>query len=456
MTECILVDFDVTIQGDSAPYTVTARYGDAVANGEFDEAITDPWWQIAHAALDRSMRIPDVAAIRNAGSRLFRSLFREDVRDLWVAARAVAEQEREPSGRAGLRLRLDLQPPAVAALPWESLYDPRRNQAFAASELVTVVRVATLYSHVRPARRLSVTLPLGVVIAAPDDPYEIIDAPAEIAKIQEVVDSDLVETIPYTGQFSITQLRHFLSETKPAVLHFVGHGEPDGLLMWRRGSATVVSGASLGNLVGRVRSIKLAVLNACLAGQPDGRQPFGSVAMQMLQVGLPAVIAMQYAIRDDAAIDFAAYLYDSLVRGDCPGRIDLAMTAARADLYLSNPGDFSFGTPVLWLNERHGRVFSTDAAPEDTPGASATRLDLRAERRWLDQISRSGTADHLSKEFQFLAAKWRGLLAVLSDRLARLSALTPETAAYAAALTDYRRHKAAALRMQRHIANAAA
>ena len=272
MTECILADFDVTIQGNSAPYTVIARYGDAVANGEFDEAITDPWWQTAHDALDRSMRIPDETAIRNAGSRLFRGLFREDVRDLWVAARADAEQERVE----GLRLRLDLQAAPVAALPWESLYDPRRNQAFAASELVTVVRVATLYSHVRPARRLRVSLPLRVVIAAPDDPYGIIDAPAEIAKIQEVVDSNLIETIPFTGQFSVTKLRRFLSETKPAVLHYIGHGEPNGLLMWRHGREHVVNGTSLSNLVSRVRSIKLAVLNACLAGQPDGREPFGT------------------------------------------------------------------------------------------------------------------------------------------------------------------------------------
>lgn len=455
MTACTLVDFDVTIQGEQPPYKVSATYGDSVATGEFGEAITDPWWQHARQALDRSTVTADAAAIRSAGSRLFRGLFQGDVRDLWVAARADAEHDRI----AGLRLRLDLRPAAVAALPWESLYDPRRNQVFAAGEWVTVVRVATLYSHVPPARRLGVTLPLRVVIAAPDDPYGKIDAPAEIAKIQQAVagmGSRLIETIPFTGRFSITQLRSFLSAAKPAVLHYIGHGQPDGLLMWRNNRETIVSGASLAGLVDRVRSVKLAVLNACLAGQPDGRQPFGGVAMQMLQTGLPAVIAMQFAIRDDAAIDFAGFLYDSLLRGDCPGRIDLAVTSARGDLYLTNPGDFSFGTPVLWLNERQGRVFSLDAQQDGGAGGDTPGLNLAAERRWLHQFGQSTAQVRLPREFQFLDAKQRGLEQALTDRLAQLAApAVAETAAYSGALADYRRYKAAALRVQRLITHAA-
>ena len=89
-----------------------------------------------------------------------------------------------------------------------------------------------------------------------------------------------------------------------------------------------------------------------------------------------------------------------------------------------------------------------------TRGARATRLDLRAERRWLDQISRSAAADRLSENFAFLTAKWGSLLEVLNERLARLAELTPNTTAYATTLTDYRRHKATALRTQRQIADA--
>jgi hypothetical protein len=456
MTACTLVDFDVSIHGEQPPYHVTATYGDSTATGQFAEAITDPWWQKARQALDRSTRIADADAIRAAGSRLFRGLFHGDVRDLWVASRADAEHERI----SGLRLRLDVQPPAVNALPWESLYDARRSQVFAASDLVTVVRVASLYADVRPARRLAVSLPLRVVIAAPEDPFGQIDAAAEIAKVQQAVADvgpGLIETIPYTGRFSITQLRSFLSRTKPAVFHFVGHGEPDGLVLWRNDRAAIAGGASLASLVDRVRSIKLAVLNACLAGQPDGRRPFGSVAMQMLQTGLPAVIAMQFAIRDDAAIDFAGFLYDSLLRGDCPGRIDLAVTAARGDLYLTNPGDFSFGTPVLWLNERQGRVFELDAPPtgEAAPARAAPGLDVRAERRWLTQFGQSTAARQLAPEFQFLAAKQTSLADTLRGHLAQLAAPESAATAYGDTLADYRRYKAAALRVQRLIKTAA-
>ena len=37
-----------------------------------------------------------------------------------------------------------LHPPAVAALPWETLHDPRRNQSFAADTSISLVRTQNL------------------------------------------------------------------------------------------------------------------------------------------------------------------------------------------------------------------------------------------------------------------------------------------------------------------------
>jgi L-amino acid N-acyltransferase YncA len=114
MTECKLVNFDVTIQGEQPPFYVLAAYQGHTATGAFDQTITQESWQIAQRALERSAYLPDAAGIMAAGSRLYHALMRGPVRDLWISARADLEHERV----SGLRLRLALYPPAVAGLPW--------------------------------------------------------------------------------------------------------------------------------------------------------------------------------------------------------------------------------------------------------------------------------------------------------------------------------------------------
>ncbi len=55
--------------------------------------------------------------------------------------------------------------------------------------------------------------------------------------------------------------------------------------------------ASLQTILEHASSVKLAFLNARLAGVSTGHSPLQSVAGRLLQAGLPAVIAMQAEIR---------------------------------------------------------------------------------------------------------------------------------------------------------------
>lgn len=415
------------------------------------------------------MMTPDANAIMDIGSRLWNALMQGSVRDLWIAARADIEREHIE----GLRLRLDLQPAPVAALPWEGLYDPDRNVVFAAHPNFALVRVATIYRHVGAVRSLRVQLPLRVLIAAPDDPSGVIDSAREIADVTQVLtnfsaDSLQVETL--TGPFTITDLRNKLAKVKPVILHFIGHGEPTGLYLWHRGRSTLAPAQSLRSVMERSPSVKLAFLNSCLAARPAGPHPFGSVAAQLLQTGLPAVIGMQYPIRDDAAIDFAHFLYEELLSGACPGVIDLAMNAARSGLYAVNPGDFSFGTPVLWLNSEEGRIFvpSTDLSdnmggsgnakePDLTSGSTPLPvLDVSAESEWINFMVATTNVEGLSADFYFLRSKWINLIDELRNLLYQLTSLNkdPDSAAYSEKAADYRRYKATLLRVKRLIEEA--
>lgn len=453
MTECNLVNFDVTIQGEQPPYYVHAVYQGHTATGIFDQENTQERWQLAQRALERSAYRPDAAGIIAAGSRLYHALMHGAVRDLWIMARADLEHERV----GGLRLRLALYPPAVASLPWESLYDPDRNMPFAAGSGTPLVRVEPLYAHVGPARRLRVSLPVKVLVAVPDDPDDLLDPDREIAGIRQALDEiggNFITMHELRGRFSVVQMRRELHKLQADVLHFVGHGTSEGLLFWQHDRPTPASAASLRAAVTRARTVKFAFLNACLAGRSVGLTPFSSVGAQLLQAGLPAVIAMQYPIRDDAAIDFAHFFYEELLCGPCPGSIDLAVDAARGNLYALNPGDFSYGTPLLWLNDGDGRVFIPNGGYEPCfPGTepdSIPQLDLAAESRWLDEMVATDLGD-LPAEYSFVRSKWQNLLDELRHLLHQMHALSDQAASdgYAAKLAEYKRYKAALLRLQR-------
>jgi hypothetical protein len=464
MADCKLADFDILIQGDSSPYTVIAFYHGANDSGTFAADIRDPEWHKAYQTLALSMSIPDADAVTEIGTRLWNALMHGKVRDLWIAARSDVEHRHVE----GLRLRLDLQSPHAAALPWESLYDPDRNVVFAAHPDFALVRVASIYSHVGPWHRPQVQLPLRVLIAAPDDPSEVINSQREIAEIRQIMGMlgpQYVQVEEITGAFSITELRAKLAQTKPTILHFIGHGDPNGLWFWPRGRHSLTSAQSLRSVMERSPSVKLVFLNSCLVGRPARPRPFSGVAEQLMQAGVPAVIAMQYMIRDDVAIDFAHFLYEELLGGSCPGIIDVAMSAARSGLYAANPGDFSFGTPVLWLNRNNGSIFSLDLdASEESKGAGQQlpkqtkppTLDIQEEGEWIDNMVANTNLEHLTGELALLRSKWMNYVDELRSLLLQLTALAkqPDGPVYEEKVADYRRYKAALLRTKRLIEDA--
>ena len=363
MTACNFQNFDITVRGGTAPYSLSASYKLQTAEGVLSADVFQEAWSNYVTKIEQTIFVPDEELLIAAGGHLFKQVMQEDVRDLWIQARSDLDQHHI----YGLRLRLALHPPAVAALPWESLYDPDRNQAFAANGRTPVVRVENLHRFIGPPRALQCTGPLKVLLAAPEDPMGEIDAKAEIDGVKQVLNrfsSDKVQVSTLTGRFSIIDLRREIDARQPDLLHVITHGNPQGIGLWHRDRPTIVSSASIRATLERTPSVKLVFLNACLAGMSSDTRRFRNVAAQVLQAGLPAVIAMQFDIRDDAAIEFAQFLYEELVTGNCPGAIDAAVALARTSLYALNPGDFSYGTPVLWLNADNGIVFAPHLPPQ--------------------------------------------------------------------------------------------
>ena len=113
------------------------------------------------------------------------------------------------------------------------------------------------------------------------------------------------------------------------IFHFGGHGDFDAemgampLTIQGQG-ALIFEGAGgeavpvpadqfAANLSGA--GVQLVVLGACLSGRRDGYNRWSGVVAALMEVGVPAAVAMQYKISDRAAIRFMTGFYSALASG---------------------------------------------------------------------------------------------------------------------------------------------
>ena len=320
---------------------------------------------------------PESTLLKDFGGKLYGAVFTDELRDL---LRSSLNQTRAQG--VGLRLRLRLADvPELANLPWEFLYDPRLNRFLAQSRHTPLVRYLDLPDPPQP-RGVAGPLRLLVMISSPSGYYPLdveqewrllTGALAEPQQQGRVV----IERLPAT----MSTLRRRLRQEEFHIFHFVGHGSykrewDDGVLVMedRNGQPHEVTGEELGGLLNESDHTRLAVLNACEGARGGVSDPFAGVAQSLIQQGLPAVVAMQFAITDDAAIIFAHELYAAIADGY---PLEAALADARGAIRdEGNPTEW--GTPVLYSRAPDGRLF-------DLSGQSRT---LEAERKARDEAER--------------------------------------------------------------------
>jgi CHAT domain len=145
-----------------------------------------------------------------------------------------------------------------------------------------------------------------------------------------------------------------------------------------RGRAPLVAGDELGTLLHDHQSLRLAVLNSCEGSRGDRSDPFSGTAQSLIQQGIPAVVAMQFEITDDAAIKFGHVLYEAIADGY---PLDAATAEARKAIYAEG-NLIEWGTPVLYLSAPDGRIFDIqDRPPPVLPPSSEEQARLEGEER---------------------------------------------------------------------------
>jgi hypothetical protein len=324
---------------------------------------------------DLSRRGATRSSSKDLGLTLYRGLFTGDVK-----SRFDESYGRSAEGQRVLRIRLhiELDNPdcqRIASLPWEFLWHPEKRQSLALSKQTTITRYLPV---AQPAEPRAFTPPLRIlfVSANPRGDLQLVvereSIEKRLAEEKGACESHVLENATYA------QLSERLSEDFH-VVHFMGHGgfnEQDGVLVLQDGEVT---GARLGSLIANQRKANLVFLNACRTAEiprRNGLDPFAGVASALVAAGVPAVVAMQFPITDQAAIQFAARFYSQIAQGRS---IEEALLAGRQRVEALSPGSDEWATPVLMMRGESA-VFqpsarAIDGDPEERHRAAAGLAD---------------------------------------------------------------------------------
>ena len=363
------LDFDIAVEaGKRGTYEVSVVQSPA---GEAHGEMKFPYDRLA---LQNKIQALQIALLRSGGTRraastedksveelgtdLFASLFQGEVGSRLDVSRSIAQGDGK-----GVRIKLRISAPELAGLPWEYLYDAARGDYLALGTSTPVIRYLPLAEPIHP---LEVAPPLRILAmsAGPSDLGQL-DADRERQRLdmalEKVRQKGLVEVQWVPGE-TWEDLQQALWDGPWHIFHFVGHGGfserlQSGViyLTGDDGKAHELPAKDLAVLLGDHEPLRLALLNSCETAQGAQTDIFSSTAAALVRRGTPAVVAMQFEITDDAAIQFSRVFYTAIARGMA---VDSAVAEARKSVALQVANTYEWGTPVLFMRSPNGMLFN--------------------------------------------------------------------------------------------------
>lgn len=433
------LDFDLEI----CPSTGDRKYTSIARSpaGEAREEVELPYNNIELESILKDIRLAVVSsagdlrqavsseekAARDFGRAMFKCFLGGQVGQRYLLSVARARHENK-----GLRVKLHIDSPGLAVLPWEFLYDDTQGEYVCLDYTTPLMRYISLASPVQP---ITIAPPLRVLFMAvsPADRQPRLNIHRERQRIetalQPLVDAGEVAVHWLEGATS-DELQEIMMKGPWHVFHFIGHGgfdpaSDEGLILLEDtdGSSCPLMATQLGRLLTRHPSMRLVVLNSCEGARGGSRDIFSSTASILVRRGIPAVLAMQYEISDKAAIQFSTMFYKSIAAGS---PVDASVTEARTSISIKYGRSLEWATPVLYMRAPDGVLYHID--PElarELARIRAEQEELRrqeAARLAQEQIEReTAEKERLARE-QSLAAARRAEL----ERLAREQAQKAE------------------------------
>ncbi len=260
------------------------------------------------------------------GQRLYQAVFGQNV------ARDIIEQWRaETSGSH--QISVITTDARTLSLPWELLHDGQEFLALQTNPPISIVRriaedqqpSSLVTTFEKPLRVLLVT-------ARPVDEGQVdarIIAREVLDVMQDQIEAGTIE-LEFLRPPTFEELTGRLSNTKRPVhvLHFDGHGvffqfpdsqgdnEERGWLYFEKGDGRGdrVAAVPLAEMLSYA-GVQVAVLNACQSAVIGEKDIFSSVAVQLLQGGVQAVVAMSASVMTTSAALYVKAFYGALAAG---------------------------------------------------------------------------------------------------------------------------------------------
>jgi hypothetical protein len=349
------MDFHISVlprpaPGEPFPLQVDSWAGTAAGQVSLDVQDQALWAQIRR--LEQNQVAPD--DLCSLGTTLWRALFSSpDIERRYTACQGEAGVEK------GIRIKLQIEPPTLASLPWEYLYDPGAQIFPALSPRTPVTRYIQPRQHELPPLPFEPPLRILLVSATPAD-----ETPIDVHREQRQIMQAMAH-LQQAGKVEIERLDHATVHSLQAmlrrpfhVLHYIGHGVYDersggGMLALENEDGTVhaIAAAQLQYLL-QDTTIRLAVFNACLTARGAAGK---SIAAELTRAGLSATLAMEFAIPERSAIAFAGEFYRTVADG---WPVDAAVSEGRkAMMFATDLHAMDWGIPVLFMRTRDGMLF---------------------------------------------------------------------------------------------------
>lgn len=397
-----------------------------LSGGFFAKAFPDPDEQawMEHGGLltsDRNGFAP--AYLEKVGQVLYEALFPvgSALRSTFESALRAAEQD-------GVELHVRLKYAAQSAqrsrladYPWELLHD---GQRFLLHRDIVLSRYLD-YESLAPSLPAQDHLNVLLISSPASDPSQGLGQLPDLEQqaIREGMtkaQADQRMTLTQLPQVTRKGLSAYLtdcsSQDLPQVIHFDGHGlygkrctnpdcrqlhnsikvercrrcqqalpEAEGFLLFEdeQGKPDYVSAREFAVLL--PKSVALVVLSACQSGMAvAGESLFNGTAQQLIDLRIPAVVAMQYLVRVDAASQFAEQFYRVL------GKREPLTTALQEGRKWMMPQLNQWYRPVLylrWQDNEGGQLFtSVNEADSDTGLRLSQRLELGRLQQDLEDL----------------------------------------------------------------------
>jgi hypothetical protein len=343
---------------------------------------------------DRNITREDLELL---GRHLYYFLFDEAIRKGFEQSYRAFRNSADPSRRLRLRLAFHQESMKLASYPWEFLFMPKReNQPgfFLCAEkrtelILTRVVPESIEDRLQPE---SDSLKVLAVFSNPRELGGRLDGEKFLGQITSTRRMEVKAITAEDGPGALTKdgVGAAIKDFGPQIFHFIGHGDAE------RGIALLKTPEEIQehyDATGEMKDVewvdaralsalftepqladpppRLVFLHACEGATASSMRGFDSMARDLVYLyEIPAVVAMQYVISNEAAALFAKTFYKHISEG---ARIDIAVSEGRWALRQSRRGEFAdrgFGTPIVYLQDDNAIVLHELEEEEGPPKAA--------------------------------------------------------------------------------------